>query len=72
MHKYNAGANEVCHLIQYLAGRNLGFCKTVCTVKYIRRPDIMVKSETLIQTSKQFRGEGVEGGGENTRNYIFL
>jgi hypothetical protein len=69
MHKYNAGTNEVCHLIQYLTGRTLGFCKTVCKVwtKYI-----MVKSETLIQTSTQFRGEGEEGGGENTRNYIFM
>jgi hypothetical protein len=42
--------------------------KTVCKVwaKYI-----MVQSETLIQTSKHFRGVGEEGGGENTRNYIF-
>jgi hypothetical protein len=70
MHKYNAGTNEVCHLIQYLAGRTLGFYKTVCKVwaKYI-----MVKRETLIQCSKHFRGEGEEeeGGGENTRNYTF-
>ncbi len=50
-------------------GRTLGFYKTVCKVwaKYI-----MVKSETLIQTSKHFGGGGGGGGGGKIRQIKFF